>query len=94
MKKSTKAQNPCPPEARLCEPSQKNRRENAGPHKTCVHHGRLIIAVSQLDGAEKDHVANNPKKGKPLEQLHEQNTNNRLHLLTFLARHGDRPIGM
>lgn len=94
MKECTKTQNRCPPQARLCEPSQKDRRENAGSHETRVHHGRLIIAVSQLDGAEKDHVANNPKKGKPLEQLHKQYADDRLQLLTCLAGLGDHPTGM
>lgn len=79
---------------RLSKPSHKNRCKYAGSHKACVHHGCLVTAVSQLDGAEKDHIANNPKEGEPLKKLHEKYTNNHLQLLTSLVRLADRPTGI
>lgn len=94
MKECTKTENCCPSQKRLSKPSHKNRCKYAGSHKACVHHGCLVTAVSQLDGAEKDHIANNPKEGEPLKKLHEKYTNNHLQLLTSLVRLADRPTGI
>lgn len=91
MKECTKTEDCCPSQARLSKPSHKNRCKYAGSHKARVHHGCLVTAVSQLDGAEKDHIANNPKEGEPLKKLHEEHTNDHLQLLTWLA---DRPTGI
>lgn len=93
MKKGTKIENCCPSQTRLSKPSHKNRCKYAGSYKACIHHGCLVTAVSQLDGAEKDHIANNPKEGEPLKKLHEEYTNNHLQLLTCLARIADHPTG-
>lgn len=94
MKECTKTENCCPSQTRLSKPSHKNRCKYAGSHKACVDHSCLVTAVSQLDGAEKDHIANNPKKGEPLEKLNEKYTNNHLQLLACLAWLADCPTGI